>query len=298
MVAKELVLPKNATVVPLEGRLLRICTPGVPDDWYGRAVSVLRGGDGGEHGALLYKLTRAALFNESPVVVVDVGTARGFSAMVMARALQDADAAGTVYSIDTVGQADVVDWHGAKHPPEDPLAGQPISRAEIWERWFPEDRSSVVAVKGRSVDVLRKWGCGPISIAFLDGSHAYADVSQELALLDGLITETGVVVVDDYHVGEIVGRVRSRAVNLVAWVLGRAIGSSYRNVVNFAPRLGESNDYRLVKQRFVGVRRAVDEFVKNRDDWSLEAVSMPNRGDYQGLDYSLAILTRRSWHCG
>ena len=49
---------------------------------------------------------------------------------------------------------------------------------------------------------------------------------------------------------------------------------------------------------FSGVRRAVDEFVTKRQGcWSLEVVSMPTRGDYQGLDYSLAILSRcRSGH--
>ena len=219
--------------------------------------------------------------------------ARGFSALVIAQALKDANVKGTVYSVDTVGHDNEVNWHIEKHRPDDPLAQLRISRRAIWERWFPDGCSSVVVVEGRSVDALRDWKHGSVSIAFLDGSHGYADVSQELALLEELMTPNGVVVLDDYHVGEFVGRVRSRAVNLAAWLIGRVVAKISRRQVTFAPRLGEGSEYRFVKQRFGGVRRAVDEFVTDQGGrWSLEIVSMPIRGDYQGLDYSLAILTR------
>lgn len=293
-VNRTFVLPRNAVVMSFEERLSRIDAPGMPMDWYEHAVAVLRGGDGGEHGTLLYKLARAAAAGAARVVALDVGTARGFSALVVAQALKDANVVGTVYSVDTVGHDDKVNWHIGKHSPDDPLAQLRISRREIWERWFPHGFSSVVVVEGRSVDALRSWEHGSVSIAFLDGSHGYADVSQELALLDELMTPRGVVVLDDYHVGETVGRVRSRAVNFAAWLIGRSVTKMLRRQVNFAPRLGEGSEYRLVKQRFGGVRRAVDEFVKDQGGrWSLEIVSMPTRGDYQGLDYSLAVLTRR-----
>ena len=37
------------------------------------------------------------------------------------------------------------------------------------------------------------------------------------------------------------------------------------------------------------------EFVEERDGrWSLEIVSMPSRGEYQGEDYSLAVLSRET----
>ena len=58
-------------------------------------------------------------------------------------------------------------------------------------------------------------------------------------------------------------------------------------------RLSASNEYAIVRQRLSGVRNAVVEFVEDRDGrWSLEIVSMPSRGEYQGEDYSLAVLSR------
>ena len=53
-------------------------TADLSDDWYTHAAKVLRGGDGGEHGLLLYKLIRSHSNTSRPIVVLDVGTARGF----------------------------------------------------------------------------------------------------------------------------------------------------------------------------------------------------------------------------
>ena len=292
MVAK-LVLPKDAAVVGLEDRLARIDTAELSDDWYRRAVTVLRGGDGGEHGKLLYKLALAVLPAQPDAITLDVGTARGFSALVMARAMQDAKLIGTVYTVDTVGHSESVNWHIEKHSQDDPLVGLSISRREIWDRWYRDGSSAVVVAKGRSVELLSSWKHGPIGVAFLDGSHSYEDVRQELALLDGLMVETGVILLDDYHLGEVVGRIRSRALNLLAWLIGQATGWVSKRFRALAPRLGQATEYRLVKQRFSGVKRAVDEFMESGDGcWSMEAVAMPRRGTYQGEDYCTVILSR------
>ena len=294
MVYSQMAVPEGASVALLEVKLAELGGDDIADEWFCRAVSVLRGGDGGEHGQLLYKLVFGMLQEIWPVVALDVGTARGFSALVMARAILSVNALGVVYSVDTVGHDESVGWHGRKNDADDPLAGSTVSRSQIWARWFVSERGLVVPVQGRSVGILRHWEHGKIDVAFLDGSHAYEDVSQELSLLDDLLADTGVVVLDDYHLGEVVGRVRSRLLNVAAWVMGRMFGKFSSHVRSFAPRLGESNEYRLIRQRFVGVRAAVDEFVSKRSGrWSLEIVRMPRRGDYHGGDYSVAILSRR-----
>ena len=294
MVYPEMAVAEGASVVPLEVKLEELGGSDIADGWFCRAVSVLRGGDGGEHGHLLYKLVVGMLREVRPVVALDVGTARGFSALVMARAILSVDALGVVYSVDTLGHEENVGWHGGKNDADDPLARLTVSRSRIWERWFVSEQRLVVPVQGRSVGILRNWEYGKIDVAFLDGSHAYEDVGQELSLLDDLLADTGVVVLDDYHLGEVVGRVRSRLLNVAARLMGRMFGKWSSRVRSFAPRLGESNEYRLIKQRFVGVRAAVDEFVSKRSGrWSLEIVRMPRRADYQGGDYSVAILSRR-----
>jgi predicted O-methyltransferase YrrM len=54
-----------------------------------------------QHGRMLYALTRAYLEKKkSHVLLLDIGTAKGFSALIMAWALHDARAPGRVVSVD------------------------------------------------------------------------------------------------------------------------------------------------------------------------------------------------------
>ena len=82
MVAGDSAFAKTAALVPLFGHLLSNRTQVESEDWYRHAVNVLRGGDGGEHGLILYKHACEAAERECHVIALDVGTARGFSALV------------------------------------------------------------------------------------------------------------------------------------------------------------------------------------------------------------------------
>ena len=286
-------IPNGASVTPLERKLTEMNTAEMPAGWYARASEVLRGGDGGEHGLLLYKLIRERSNLDRPLVALDVGTARGFSAMTMARAMIDAGVSGDVYTIDTVDHHESLNWHAAKHDADDPLAGVEMTRSEIWARWFQED-AGITPITGQSRNVLGDWSHGPIELAFLDASHTYDDVKRDLTLLDPLIAEEGAIVVDDYHLGVSVARIPSRLVNAIARRLRRLLENAWPRMGELMARLGADNEYVVVTHRLYGVRKALAEFLDERSDrWSLEIVAMPSRGGYQGSDYSLAVLTRR-----
>ena len=288
-----MLIPHGASVTPLALKLARLEVPDAPAEWYRRARRVLRGGDGGEHGLLLYKLGRRFAERDGPLVALDVGTARGFSAMAIARAILDSGVEGRVYTIDVIDQDELRAWHVAKQRDDELEGAPPMSRSEIWRRWFAEDSAAVSPIAGRSLEVLEAWPHGPIDMAFLDGSHAFADVKGELEMLDSLMAERCAIVMDDFHLGMVAARVRSRPLNLAAWGIGRSLGMVWRGAREVAPRLGEANEFVVVKQRFAGIRRAVSEFLEERDGrWSLEIVTMPSRGEYQGDDYALAVLTR------
>ena len=287
------VIPSGASVTPLELKLARLDAADAPAEWYSRARRILRGGDGGEHGLLLYKLGRLCAGHSEPPVALDVGTARGFSAMSLARAFIDAGVEGQVYTIDVLDHHEPRTWHVGKQGDDELDGAPPMSRRDIWQRWFAEESAAVSPVTGRSLEVLRAWPHGPIDVAFLDGSHAYADVKGELVLLDSLMAGRGAIVMDDFHLGVAAARFRSRPLNLAAHGIGRTLGSAWRTARNMAPRLGEDNEFTVLKQRYAGIRRAVSEFIEEQEGrWLLETVSMPSRGEYQGNDYALAVLTR------
>ena len=286
-------IPDGLVVVPLPYKLEGLQAAEISEEWYRTAARVLRGGDGGEHGLLLYKLTMEGARSDGSLVVLDVGTARGFSAITMARAMLDGELEGRVYSVDVIGHHEPLNWHGTKQEADEPLAGVEVSRSEIWGRWFAEESALVTTINGRSMEVLKDWQHGPIDYTFLDGSHEYEDVRGELEALDSLMAEGGVIVVDDFHLGVVVYRVRSRLLNAIPGVIGRVLGKVWPKCRSWSRRLSATNEYAIVRQRLSGVRNAVVEFVEERDGrWSLEIVTMPSRGEYQGGDYSLAVLSR------
>lgn len=288
-------IPKHASFIPLERKLADMLSLDVPEDGYDLARAVLRGGDGGEYGLLLYALIGQRSDSDHPLVILDVGTARGFSAMMMARSLLDGDIPGHVYSVDIIDHHESRKWHGKKHEEGEPLAGIEISRAEIWSKWFQREAARIVAITERSSEVLRRWGYGPIDVAFLDGSHTYASVKEELSLLHPLMTDQGIIILDDYHLGATVVRVRSRVLNVAGGLLGYVLGKVWPSFRNLSPAFGKDNEYVIVKQRFHGIKKAVEEFLREREPrWSLEVVPMPSRGDYQGDDYCLAVLTHQN----
>ena len=63
---------------------------------------MLRGGEGGEDGLLLYQLVTQRKDLLRSVVLLDIGTSRGFSAIAMTRALIDAGMNGHVWTVDVV----------------------------------------------------------------------------------------------------------------------------------------------------------------------------------------------------
>lgn len=285
-----MLIPSSASVTPFALKL----RDKPADDWYRRARLALRGGDGGEHGQLLYQLVRERRGLGRPLVALDIGTARGFSAVTMARALIDGGLDGHVYTVDVIGHDEAVDWHRSKHAADDPLATGPIARSAVWSEWAADEVPRVTPMGGRSTDILRDWPHGRIDVAFLDGSHTYDDVKAELDVLSERMVEAGVIVLDDVHFGVVVGRVRSRAASVFAWLAINGLRTLMPRRHLHKARLGVSAEYAIVERRFTGIRNALVEFMLEHDrEWHLELVPMPRRGAYQTVDYALAVLTRR-----
>ena len=286
-----MLIPSCARVTPLALKL----ADRPPDGWYRSARLALRGGDGGEHGQLLYQLVRERRDQVRPVVALDIGTARGFSAVVMARAMLDSGMEGHVYTVDVIDHDEALDWHVEKHDCDDPLAGRLITRASIWSEWAAEERHRITPITGRSTAILGDWRHGPIDVALLDGSHTYQDVKAELGMLAGMMADDGVIVLDDVHFGVIVGSVRSRAVSVFAWLAINGLRMILRNRNAHKARLGVSAEYAIVERRFTGIRDALVQFMEEHDGgWCMEIVPMPRRGPYQTADYALAVLAKRS----
>ena len=156
----------------------------VDEEWHRRAVLYLRGGYGGEHGPFLYRL----VFGMRPRTVLDIGTARGFSALYMAKAMVDAGIDGYVYTIDTKPHDEPLRWHSPKQF-LDPFKDREVSRREILSSFEEEIVGRVVFLTGRSSEVLRDWRYGKVDLAF--EQMVYGEASITLPLFTGAVYHRG-----------------------------------------------------------------------------------------------------------
>ena len=131
-----------------------------------------------QHGRVIYAAVRQYLVDgvsgSGPVSCVDIGTAKGFSALCLRWALDDAGVDGHILSVDVleptarVKRNTVVECDGFKTLAET-LADWPEARRITFK--------AMTGIQALSASQDR------IHIAFVDGKHTYAAVKDETALL-------------------------------------------------------------------------------------------------------------------
>jgi predicted O-methyltransferase YrrM len=144
------------------------------------------------HGRLLYTLLRDFIIrNAHPFVnIVETGTARGFSAVCMSKAISDAGIDGRIITIDVLNHLRRQIWNCI-----DDLSG-PKSRAEILEPWFVY-LQRILFLQGDSLDTLPRVGIGRIHFAFLDAQHTRRSVMEEFRIISSRQQRGDVIVFDD-----------------------------------------------------------------------------------------------------
>ncbi len=148
------------------------------------------------HGILLYAALRSYLERtapERPVTIFETGTARGFSAICMAKALQDAGRAGTILTVDVLHAERPIFWNSIVD-----AEGRPQTRLELLEPWSQLVEDHVVFLRGDVSVALEQIGLARIHFAFLDAEHTYDAVRRELAFVSAHQRRGDVIVCDDY----------------------------------------------------------------------------------------------------
>lgn len=126
------------------------------------------------HGRLLYSLLRQYIANsgEAYVTVVETGTARGFSALCMAKAISDAGIDGRVVTLDVLPHLRKMFWNCI-----DDTSGKK-TRAELLSPWSELTRK-ILFVQGDTLLMLPRIGVDRVNFAFLDAQHTRTAVLNE-----------------------------------------------------------------------------------------------------------------------
>lgn len=158
-----------------------------------------------QHGRVLYAVLRSYIRDMNPVNmnVIETGTARGFSATVMARAMADGGCAGKIVTFDLLPHDRKMLWNciddhdGAK------------TRRELLAPWNDLVDSYAMFLETDSRTGLRRLATGRVHFAFLDGAHTFRDVMDEFVTVAKRQQTGDVIVFDDYNTADFPGLVQA-----------------------------------------------------------------------------------------
>ena len=162
-----------------------------------------------QHGRILYT-TLSKYINEYLVqdagdrlTIWETGTARGFSALCMAKALADQGRAGVILTFDVLPHRTRMYWNCI-----DDHYGEK-SRSELLKPWKDLVQNYIIFHQGDTRLEMPKVQAERINFAFLDGAHTYDDVLFEFGKIRDRQRSGDIIIYDDYSPGQFPGIVRA-----------------------------------------------------------------------------------------
>jgi len=154
-----------------------------------------------QHGRVLYAAARRYLSyskDEGPFTLLDIGTAKGFSALCLAWAIRDAGVEGHVATVD------VIDPHGRIYRNSVADLDGLKTLAELLHPWATSSKIEASKMTGvRWLETHRE----RVHVAFVDGKHKGSVVEEEGRLLAARQEAGDLVIFDDVHLPEVLGAV-------------------------------------------------------------------------------------------
>jgi predicted O-methyltransferase YrrM len=158
-----------------------------------------------QHGRLLYaKLSEYCDKHKSDSLnILETGTARGFSTLCMAKALNDRSREGKIVSIDPLPHNIPMYWNCIDDTESEK------SRAQLLGTYFDLIGRHICFLEGKSEDVLKRLELSRINFAFLDGGHDYEEVKLEVCYVKERQEMGDIIFFDDYQLEYFPGIVKA-----------------------------------------------------------------------------------------
>ncbi len=167
-----------------------------------------------QHGRVLYSALSKYLENtkaDQSVTILETGTARGFSATVMAKALKTAKRFGKIITFDLLPHTTKMYWNCI-----DDFEG-PKTRQELLSPWKGLADQHIIFIENDSRIGLSRTALGRVNFAFLDGAHTFDDVMMEFGTVVNAQEPSDVIVFDDYNEDLFPGIVKAVDEGCVKW---------------------------------------------------------------------------------
>lgn len=148
------------------------------------------------HGRILYTSLRNIIYQSNiftNLTIFETGTARGFSSICMAKALDDSNATGKIITIDQLPHNRKIYWNNIS----DHTSGK-ITREELLKKWKNISDKYIIFLTGDSRVLACSLNFNRVHFAFLDGCHTYNDVHFEFNVIKNCQKSGDVIIFDDY----------------------------------------------------------------------------------------------------
>ncbi len=146
------------------------------------------------HGYVLTSALNQYLENseEKNITILETGTARGFSSVLMASILNKFNVDGKIHTIDKVNKFD--------NCLKSSELKKEITINECVEEWNEITDKYINFIVGDSKKILKNLNSklDRINFAFLDGAHFYQDIKSEMEFTEKKQVKGDVIVCDDY----------------------------------------------------------------------------------------------------
>lgn len=144
------------------------------------------------HGRLIYALVRSYVHDAEPIVrCLDIGTAKGFSALCMYWAVHDeCGQTDAVVSVDVIAPSARVNRNTVAE------CDGPKNLYEILAPW--PDAKHITFRKSTGAEAIA--GCERVHVCYLDGKHTYEAVTEETRLLAERQQPGDLVIWDDAQI--------------------------------------------------------------------------------------------------
>ncbi len=146
-----------------------------------------------QHGRILYAELCNYIQNNPArnIVILETGTARGFSSVCMSKALTDCKLVGEINTIDILPNDKKIYWNSISD-----IDGKK-TRPELLQNW-KEYIDRIIFHTGNSVKVLKNLKLKRINFAFLDGSHNEKKLKIEFDWVMSRQLKGDIIIFDDY----------------------------------------------------------------------------------------------------
>jgi len=171
----------------------------VPKDWICNLalptqVSIKKSKINFQHGFILYKALTNYIINNNykNYNIVDIGTAKGFSSLCMARALDDIKTEGSIQTIDILPHDVPMYWNSIMD-----YDGKQSRQKLLIDYKYLIDKY-IKFLHGESATILPMLEKSRIHFAFIDGEHFYDNVITDGKNISKKQEQGDIIIFDDY----------------------------------------------------------------------------------------------------